>query len=542
MRNFILIIIVLIIPANYLFAQHKKDSIYTKLDKVMENKDNYVASKEQNIQSLKNMMSISTLSPLQIYDVNLKLYEEYEKYISDSAVHYVLKNIEIAESINNKELESKAEIQLAKLYSTTGLYIESMDILEKIDKSSLSKELLPFYYETLMGFYSHYGQSNNKYINYERSEQYRDSLLSVLDPHSLKYQITYATKVLYMNEYEEAEKQLLALLDKTTDKDIERALIAYLLGYRYKVKKDIELQKKYYSISAITDVENCIKDNASLQSLALVYYEDGNIDLAYKFIQSAIDDAVFCNVRYRTVEGSGFYPIINASYQEKEKKQKDELQTYLILISILSVALIVGIVYVYKQLKRISQIRKELYRTNKELLRLNEDLKTLNVNLQEANHVKEEYIAHFFDLCSTYIDKWENYRKLLGKKAANNQLDELFKILKSNTIVESELEELYKNFDTIFLSIYPTFVEDFNNLLIPEERIYPKQGELLNTELRIFALIRLGITDSVKIANFLRYSLRTVYNYRTKVRNKAAGSRDEFEEIVKKIGIFQNKN
>ena len=97
--------------------------------------------------------------------------------------------------------------------------------------------------------------------------------------------------------------------------------------------------------------------------------------------------------------------------------------------------------------------------------------------------------------------------------------------------------ELYAKFDSIFLNIYPDFIEEFNNLLVPEERIYPKQDELLTTELRIYALIRLGITDSNKIASFLRYSLRTVYNYRTKVRNKSAVTRGDFEDYVKKIGL-----
>lgn len=197
-------------------------------------------------------------------------------------------------------------------------------------------------------------------------------------------------------------------------------------------------------------------------------------------------------------------------------------------------------------MKRVSRIRKELYRANVKLIDLNQgitdtnkQLKEVNIQLSESNHIKEEYIAHFFDLCSTYITKLEDYRKSLNKKAANNQLDDLFKTLKSTAFVDNELEELYKNFDNIFLSLYPTFVEDFNTLLISEEQVVLKPGELLNTELRIFALIRLGITDSVKIASFLRYSLSTIYNYRTKARNKAAVSRDEFENLVMKIGIIQ---
>lgn len=230
----------------------------------------------------------------------------------------------------------------------------------------------------------------------------------------------------------------------------------------------------------------------------------------------------------------------------KEYKQKSELKRFLIFTSILVLCLVVAVIYVYKQMKRVSRIRKELYRANVKLIDMNEDmtntnsqLNDVNLQLSEANHIKEEYIAHFFDLCSTYVGKLEDYRKSLNKKAANNQLDELFKMLKSTTIVDNELEELYKQFDNIFLNLYPGFVEGFNSLLIKEEQVQLKPGELLNTELRIFALIRLGITDSVKIAGFLRYSLSTIYNYRTKARNKAAVSRDEFENQVMKIGIIQ---
>ena len=497
-----------------------------------------MANKEEKILAIKQLLRIGNLSAQQVYDINLKLCYEYKKYKADSAVFYIRKNIKIANELENQYLLNKAEIELAWLYSTEGLYIESKDLLENINRSGLDKRLLPNYYECYNAFCSHYGQSNNNNVYYTRSELYRDSLLTVLDPGSLHYQIVYATKILYKGKRKEAETALLSLLNKTTDKNTERAEIAYLLGRMYMDEGNKELQKMYYSISAITDIENSIKDNASLQSLALTFYREGNIDQAFRFIEAAINDALFCNVRYRTVEGSTFYPIINASFQEKERKQKMEFRLYLILISILSVFLIGGIIYIYKQMKRVSRIRQELFRTNEKLSKLNNELLQANDNLFESNHIKEEYIAHFFDLCSTYIDKLENYRKSLHKKATNNQLDELFKTLKSTGIVETELGELYKNFDTIFLNLYPTFVREFNVLLVPEEHIYPRQGELLNTELRIFALIRLGITDSVKIASFLRYSLRTVYNYRTKVRNKAL-SREDFEEMVKEIGTLK---
>lgn len=540
----LLLCIVCILP-----AKEGLQNLDVTLNKEIENKHSYDEKKRQRINNLKQLLNMRDLSASQEYDLNRKLFKEYRKFIIDSAIYYMERNLRIAEKLDNITLKNEANLHLSLLYSTTGRYIESKDILTHINRESLSDSLLIVYYETYSQFYGHYAQSNSRHTYFQINEAYRDSLLSVLDPNSTKYQIAYAEKMLYQGQLEIAEKRLLALLEKTSEEDELYALTTYLLGNVYKGKHNSELQKKYYLLSAITDIKNSIKDNASLQSLALKYYEDGNIDQAYKFTKSAIEDVVFSNVRFRTIEISEFYSIINTAYLAKEAKQKKELQLYLILISILSLFLIIAVIYVYKQMKRVSKIRKELYRANVKLTDLNEDISNtnnqlyeVNSQLSEANHVKEEYIAHFFDLCSDYIDKLENYRKSLNKRAANNQMEELFKMLKSTTIVENELEDLYKNFDTVFLNLYPTFVEEFNELLVPEERIYPKQGELLNTELRIFALIRLGITDSVKIAGFLRYSLRTVYNYRTKVRNKSAVFRDEFEEKVKKIGTIHKKD
>lgn len=528
------------------FGKNDQDTLFVWLNKEINNKDFYVEKKEQKINSLQQLLHTQNLPKNQEYEINSKLAKEYRKYIIDSAIYYMEKNKKIAKDIDDINLRDETNLNLCLLYSATGMYIESKEILNQIDRKSLSKELLPLYFETYSQFYGHYAQSNNRHTYFQLNEAYRDSLLTTLDPNSIKYQITYAEKILYQGQLEIAGNRLLTLLNKIPQDDPDYALVTYLLGNVYKNKHDSISQKKYYALSAITDIKNAIKDNASMQSLALTYYESGDIDQAYRFTKSAIEDAVFCNVRFRTIEISEFYSIINTTYQAKEAKQKSELKLYLILISILSLFLIVAVIYVYKQMKRVSKIRKELYRTNVKLTDLNEGISNtnnqlykVNSELSESNHIKEEYIAHFFDLCSAYITKLEDYRKALNKKAANNQLDELFKMLKSTTMVDNELEELYKKFDNIFLSLYPTFVEDFNSLLITEEQVLPKQGELLNTELRIFALIRLGITDSVKIAGFLRYSLSTIYNYRTKARNKAAVSRDEFENMVMKIGVIQ---
>lgn len=517
-----------------LSAQESRNEALHLLQQTIAKSDSYIQAKENKINQLKQTLLKNTAAAQQ-YLLNQQLYEEYRKFKVDSAIAYLLKNEKIATQLQEKQLKDETHIQLSKLYSVKGMYVEALQLLKNIDKEQLTNEELCKYYDSYYSLCSRYGQSisNSDYL--KASNSYRDSLLMCSDKQSFTYKLNSAIDAFFTGDKTEAEKAFSKLLPKTTEKEPKRAVIAYYLGLIHQEKGNINQQEYYFALSAITDIKNAIKDNASLQGLALTYYKKGDIEKAYQFIKMAIDDASFCNVRHRAEEGASFYTIINTAYQQKEAKQKRELLFLLILISVLSVALIIALVYVYKQVKRLVKTRKELSYSNEQLAKLNAELHEINQNLEEANLIKEAYIAHFFNLCSAYIDKLENYRKLLYKKASKNQYDELLKLLKSNTLVEEELEALYKNFDTIFLKLYPHFVTHFNALLEETEQIQPKKGELLNTELRIFALIRLGITDSNKIAEFLRYSLRTVYNYRTKVRNKAKGERDEFEEKVKKI-------
>lgn len=523
------------------------DSLVHALNAVVNNREYYINQKKEKIIILKELLVASKLETRQEYEINQKIYQEYKKYKIDSALHYVEKNKEIAEKLKDENLLNENALQRAYLYSTKGLFVESQKILKEFKTKNLPKDILQEYYKTC-GFYNdHYAQSTEEYKYYKISDLYRDSLFtSINDTLSIDFLIVKSQDALYRNQLETAYQNLSDLLKNTTDNNPHRATIAYWLSVIYREKGDDDMEEKYLMISVINDIINVTKDNASLHSLALLYYKQGNIDKAYKFMTMAMEDAIACNVRYRASEALVSYPIINSAYQEKEKKHVAKLRLSLIIISILAAFLIGTIIYIYKQMKRVSYIRKELYNSSVKLIELNQnisntnkELHELNVQLIEASRLKEEYIAHFFDICSEYVRKIDEYRKGLNKLAANNSMSELFAQLKSTNIIDTELEELHNRFDKIFLNLFPTFVNDFNELLIEVERSYPKPNELLNTELRIFALIRLGITDSVKIASFLRYSLSTIYNYRTKARNKAAVSRNNFEEMVMKIGIIQ---
>ncbi len=323
----------------------------------------------------------------------------------------------------------------------------------------------------------------------------------------------------------------------------DRAICAWTLAEAYAKTGDKDLQKENLIISAISDLKSSVREYISLRQLALMLYEEGDLDRAYRFMTIAVDDAAKCNARQRIIELNDTYPMINGIYVETVRKQKETLELFIIIIAVLALLLVVMLFYMRKQMIRIKNNHKELTAAYDRQNRLTEELKTSNRKLTEANdaiaensELKEVYIGRYMDQCLVYIEKLDSYRKTLNNLVKSGKSDELKQLLKSSSIIDDELKAFYYQFDKTFLSLFPTFVDDFNRLLLPDEAIVPKKEGTLNTELRIYALIRLGITDSEKIAKFLRYSLTTIYNYRTKVRNKAKGDRNTLEAEVVNIG------
>ena len=515
------------------------------LNRAIAGKAIFTRQKEERIASIKRTKT-ALGSPLEQYRINSVLYHEYQKFQIDSAASYALKNFAIAKAMNSSNLIVTAQLDVANIYLPLNKFLEANEILQSINPHKISKDQLESYYAAKAEFYEHYlaNNENGEYRN--RIREYQDSLLKILDHNSPAYQEKLTVRNIYAGHIHETEKLLLLALKTKNKLTPDYAMFTYLLGLSYAKQNESAKAIRYYAESAALDVKFAIKDNASMQELALLLNATGDIDNAYRCTQSAIEDALFSDSKFRTLHISEFYAIINTAYLNKEAKQRDQLRLYLILISALSIFLAGVAVYVYKQMKRESRIKKALNTTTLQLSELNRTLNCTNLRLNEANSqlleankIKEVYIAQFFDLCSAYINKLENFRKVLNKKASEKHLDELIKILRSTAMVNEETDELYRIFDRIFLSLYPNFISEFNSLLIPEESMSVKPGELLNTELRIYALIRLGITDSAQIAAFLRYSLSTIYNYRTSARNKAAVSRDSFEQSVMKIGLIE---
>lgn len=541
----VLVIIVWILFPYFVFARSEMDSLLRVLDKTIENFQFYSNQKEEKISKLKDLLKY-TISEDPKFEICGKLYDEYSSYKSDSALVYARKRLQIAEKLNNKRNITESRLNLASMLGFVGMYKEAMDILNKVSISEMP-DLKAYYfhiYRTVYGFMADYAASSQEKRRYEIiTAAYRDSLLIVNAPNSSPHVMVKSDQLIINKKYNEALKMLLEYYPTINGNIHNKAIIAYSIAMAYEGKKERGLEKRWLAISANYDIQSANKEYISLRNLAFLLYEDGDVERAYTYMKRSLDDAVFCNARLRTFEISKMMPIIDKAYQHQTESHQRLMLISLISISILSILLMVAVFFVYRQMKKLSIARKNLSEVNKrlndlnhELSNTNNQLKNTNETLLEANLIKEEYIGRYMDQCSVYIDKLDDYRRLLNKTATAGKMEDLFHALKSKQFIEDELKEFYTNFDSTFLQLFPTFVEEFTSLLIDSEETQLKQGELLNTELRIFALIRLGITDSVKISHFLRYSLSTIYNYRTKLRNKSAGPRDEFEATVMRIG------
>ena len=528
----------------------RAESLLLKLDQAIKERPIYMEQKELKLVELKRLLH-RQIPDEERFAILGTLLDEYRSFNTDSALHMAEEREQIAIRLGNREYIDNARMNKADVLGMTGMYKEVMDLMRNIHIDRLPVDIHPYYYHiyrTVYGLMADYAvTAYEKKLYTELTDKYRDSLLLVNKDNLLIHTLIQSDQYNVRNEYDKAIRLLTDYLALQKDYEHDVAICAYTLSESYRLKGDKEKEKEYLIVSAMADMKTAVREYISLRKLAVLLYQEGDIERAYSYVKICMEDAAACNARLRKLEILEIFPIINDAYQQKTEKQQEQMKWALVSISLLSLFLLLAIFYVYKQMKKVAAARREVIDANKRLKELNDELHLSNAQLKEANHsiaensyLKEEYIGRYMDQCSVYLEKMDNYRRSLGKIAATGNVEELYKNIKSSKFIEGELKEFYTNFDNTFLQLFPTFVEDFNALLADDEQISLKAGERMNTELRIFALIRLGITDSVKIAQFLRYSVTTIYNYRTKVRNKAAGDRDLWEQEVMTIGKSKN--
>lgn len=548
MKKNCLLCFLLFFSCHSALAGESLDSLLNVLDKTIKEADTYVQIKENKLHELKKEARKTPPFSVERYNLNNDIYLEYKAYSSDSALHYLNENMLLARQLNDKERELKIQLELSYLLSSIGMYMEAADILNSIDRQTLPSSLLGHYYTCYEHVYFEAGAAQPRYKMFasryvKLSHAYRDSMQITLDPSSATYLWLRETQLREAGKYDEALEFSDRRLAESSFGTPQYALVAY---QRFRLfesmgKKDEHLY--YLVLSAISDVRSAIKEQSSLMVLAQELNSKGDLKRAYDYINFSWEISQFYKTRLRSWMNITPLSMINGNYQDIIKQQNRELLIYIACVALLALLLVIALIYIYRQMKALSIAKKGLQEVNERLFSLNEELeevnrhlRSTNLELSESNLIKEAYIARFFKLCSVYVDRLQAYRKLVNKKLQRGQVAELLKMTHlSNDIVTVEVQELYANFDSAFLHLFPNFVESLNALLLPEEQIVLKPDELLNTELRIFALIRLGIKDSSQIAELLHYSVNTIYNYRSRVKTKARVSRDDFEDLVAKI-------
>lgn len=533
------------------FAQNKNiKDLYEQLDQAIEQSQYYINQKESRITKIKKQ-SRQGHTPPQLLTAYYKLYEEYQTYKSDSSIYYIHQAIDLAKRNNMKSDITKLRSLLALQYSTSGAFTEALHVLQSIDKKTLNNSNKKDYY---IAFYHVYGELGFTNINidtelsqefYSKQDCYRDTLFSILSPNSEDYLMRKEVMLTSQNKLKEALKINDIRLSKCKKGSHEYGIVAYYRYLIYRSLKDEDMVKYWLLQSAICDVKCAINDQASLWILAEILSKEKDMERSYKYINFSWNaNKRFCT-RIRSWQISPLLGTIDHNYQAELKKANHRLIFAIICVSLLVIALALLTFYVNKQKSYLSNARNELKKTNTQLEELNNKLsstngmlKASNDKLNESNGVKEEYIGQFLGACSHYIDKLDKMRLNVNKMVKNKQYNELYSMTKSSEVKEQELEELYANFDKVFLNLFPNFVEDLNGLLKEECQIHLSSPNKLSAIVRVFALIRLGIEDSTKIAEFLHYAVNTIYNYRAKLRNGALNDRNEFEKKVRELGTL----
>lgn len=502
------------------------EEVLQKLDQIIHKKSIYHVQKEKEITLLKQSLE-RTNDTHKKYELCSSLFKAYLNYQADSALYYVNEKMNLLPLLNSVELRNEVLINRGEVMGMMGMYSEAQEQLRQVNTSELTKETLAYYYRTYRAYYgwvADYTTSDIEKVKYlQKTDAYRDSVLMTLPP-SMDRNLVWAEKEIANNKPDSAIVILSGILENTSDERF-RGFVYYTLSEAYGVSGDTRNEIYYLALTAMIDLKLGVREYASLQKLAYQVYETGDLNRAYKYLSCSMEDAVASNARLRFVEVTQFFPIIDKAYKQKEEKEQDISRTLLISVSSLSLFLLAAIVYLYRGMKKLSIMRKDLSLAYEQKKKVNEEL-------MFTGKIKEVYIARYLHRCVVYLDKLESYRRSLAKLAMASRIDDLFKAIKSEQFIRDERKEFYNEFDKSFLELFPNFISSFNNLLSEDGKMYPKPGELLTTELRIFALIRLGVTDSSDIAHFLGYSLATIYNYRSKMRNKAVGDKDTFEQEV----------
>lgn len=531
------------------------------LDSSLGKSAGYAAEKERRISSLRRRLS-QTANPEQRFWICRNLVDEYSSYNSDSALHYIDISTAIARQTGRREWIDEMNLNRAYIYAATGLLAEAESTLDEIDPREMTPALATDYYNRVLFVVTHKDQylgKNSLTRPYsEHAKAMLDSVSRLMHPSDPQYIWFLAWRSMTDSvKTREAIPVVEKALENSTYSTREEAMNAWILSRLYELTGNSDMMMRYLILSAIADVRTSNKEIASLEEISNRLYQSNDLERANDYISHCLQLANDYKSRVRVGRLADLQYHITKAYSQRNERQRHKLNVYFIIALVFAAGLAVAMLFLYKQNRRIHRSKTELDRSNAQLNSKVEELSQTRRQLKEANDrleilyrnvrdeagelaagndAKERYIADIFAICSDYISKLDEFRRNIYRKIVAHNFDEVKELTKSHELSHGEIKELYQNFDSIFLKVYPNFVDDFNTLLRPDERVAMKKPGVLTTELRIYALVRLGINDSVKIARFLHCSTQSVYNARMKMRNKSDISKEQFAEAVRRLG------
>ena len=527
------------------------DSLQQVLNHRLSQRSAYDQKKVLTIEKFRSRLAAQYNSLDRRYENYDNLYNAYKSYIHDSAYVYCKKLNHTAILLNDQKKIDLSKIKMGFVLISAGMFKEGLDTLKQVNVTRLTARERYEYlflqarshfdladYDKISDYYSRYNQIGLNYC---------DSIISNTQPQSYEHLSAEGLKSIRMQDYLKAAnvyEQILHLKQSYQDSAINLSC----LSFTYFELKKTQLGLEYLIRAAIIDNTHSTKEGVALTNLANFLYQQGDIKTAFSYINYAIDDANFYGARHREAQISNIMPIIQSEKVNGIEKQKTMLTVYASTITVLVVIVFIFMFITLRQLRKLriadrviieqnadlNNANSSLIAVNEELDRSNRSLSRINTKLDEANLIKDEYIGNFFNIHSDYIEKLDKLKRSIEKNIKEKSYDDISLILKKlNTGFERE--NLSHSFDKVFLNLFPNFVNDFNELFIADYRIELPHQHLLNTELRIFALIRLGIEENESIAKILNYSVNTIYTYKTKVKNRSFIPNDEFEDKIMQI-------
>jgi hypothetical protein len=534
MKRF-LVLVPFLFLFNAAFSAQGNDSLLNKLNNLLDTKKQFDQGKLRRIDSLKKILNENDNLDLNgRYAIYLKLYNEYKSFNYNEAFNYTQKLQQAGRLLKDPAKIAYGKIKLGFILLSSGMFKETFDSLRTVNVKLLAdSEKREYYFLTARTYYDLSDFDKDNYytpIYNNRASKYIDSGTTLCKTNSFEYIYYNGLKYLKNGNMDKAVSDLKSLINQYHLTDHQFAVTASTLSDIYIRAYKPDSAISLLALAAMADIRSSTKEAAAMLNLAQLLHANGDAKNAYIFIRQSMEDAIYYGARQRKLQVSAILPVIASERINSVEGQRRVLILYASSLTVLAIIVVVFAVIIYKQLRKLRIADKIILEANHNL---QESLDKLN----EADKIKEEYIGYYFNLISEYINKLEKFKRSVDNKLTTKRFEDI-RIIVNNINLTKEREELFINFDKAFLKIFPNFVGDFNHFFDEEHQVKLLPNQLMNTDLRIFALIRLGIHDTEKIANILEYSVNTIYNYKARIKSKSKISNDDFEHAIMAIKAF----